>query len=364
MAVFDIVFEGGGAKGSAFAGALNALKENGHSTRRLVGTSAGAITATLIAAGYTPTELLQVVNEKQPNGKPRFAAFLDRPTAADFTQAQKEGSDTIRALQEVHVPLVADHVLLNALLHSSVYCQLFCLVECGGLYAGLNFVEWLTEKLAAKGIENETFGSFFGKSGIDLSVVTSDTTAMEMLVLNHRTAPDVPLVWGVRMSMSIPFIWQEVVWREEWGTYLGESKAGNTFVDGGMLSNFPIGLISGPATEVMGDPPASQALSLGLMLDEKLSASGAPPASPSEPVDDLKVIRRVEKLLDTMMGAADNAEVDAHASEICRLPVKGYGTTEFNMSSEKLAFLIQSSHDAMTAYLKEHNLLAGVAGSE
>ena len=46
MATFDMVFEGGGAKGTAFVGALEVLFAAGHKHRRLVGTSAGAITAT------------------------------------------------------------------------------------------------------------------------------------------------------------------------------------------------------------------------------------------------------------------------------------------------------------------------------
>lgn len=31
-----------------------------------------------------------------------------------------------------------------------------------------------------------------------------------LLVLNHRTAPDCPVVYAVRMSMSIPLVWDEV----------------------------------------------------------------------------------------------------------------------------------------------------------
>src|SRR6516164_4667140 len=88
MAVFDVVFEGGGAKGWAFVGALTALAENGHSIRRLIGTSAGAITAPTVAAGYSPAELLALVTEKL-DGKPRFATFMDRPAAASFTEQEK-----------------------------------------------------------------------------------------------------------------------------------------------------------------------------------------------------------------------------------------------------------------------------------
>jgi hypothetical protein len=51
MALFDMAFEGGGAKGSAFVGALEMLEAKGHKHRRLIGTSAGANTATLVAAG-------------------------------------------------------------------------------------------------------------------------------------------------------------------------------------------------------------------------------------------------------------------------------------------------------------------------
>ena len=50
---FDMVFEGGGAKGMVFVGAFKVLEDRGHTARRLVGTSAGAITATLLTAGDT-----------------------------------------------------------------------------------------------------------------------------------------------------------------------------------------------------------------------------------------------------------------------------------------------------------------------
>jgi len=358
LAIFDVVFEGGGAKGSAFVGALKALSERGHRTRRLIGTSAGAITATLTAAGYSPDELSKVVNEKLPDGKPRFAAFMDKPRAADFTEEQKDASDTIRALRAVHVPMLADRVILNLLLESPIYPQLFSFVECGGFFAGANFVEWLTEKLVAKGLgENETMATFFEKKQVDLSVVTSDTTAMQMLVLNHRTAPDVPLVWAVRMSMSIPFIWREVIWQESWGSYLGQPKTGNTFVDGGMLSNFPLRLIAEPDAPIMGDTDPAGALNLGLLLDGKLPITGLP-AQPSRAQHDFRVVGRISALLDTMMDANDNEYILAHASEICRLPVQGVGTTEFNMSDQKLALLVNGGYQAMLDHLNTLHLAA------
>jgi NTE family protein len=47
---YDMVFEGGGAKGMVFVGAMQEFESRGHSHDRLLGTSAGAITAALLAA--------------------------------------------------------------------------------------------------------------------------------------------------------------------------------------------------------------------------------------------------------------------------------------------------------------------------
>jgi predicted acylesterase/phospholipase RssA len=356
MAQFDVVFEGGGAKGSAFVGALTALAAAGHSTRRLVGTSAGAITASLLAVGYTPQEMFAAVNERL-NGKPRFASFMDHPHGDEFTQAEKDASDTMVTLEKLHIPLVAGHVVLKGLLATPLYPTLFSIVECGGVYAGSAFVAWLIEKLAAKGIAaTDTLADVHAKKKVDLSVVTSDTSDMEMLVLNHRTAPDVPIAWAVRMSMSIPMIWREVVWQDAWGTYRGRSKTGNVIVDGGVLSNFPIRLIDESVPEIMGDTDPAAALNLGLLLDECLAVPGVNPTPPPLPLQEIRVVQRLSRLMDTMMGAQDNDEMRQHAGEVCRLPVKGYGTTEFDIPDAKLKALVDAGRDSLAAHLKSRNL--------
>jgi predicted acylesterase/phospholipase RssA len=363
MANFDVVFEGGGAKGSAFVGGLTALKEAGHTMRRLIGTSAGAITAALIAAGFSAEEMLAAVNE-QHDGKPRFTTFMDRPKAADFSIRDRQNSETFRALQALHVPMVANDAVLGLLLDTPVYPTLFCVVESGGVFSGAAFRAWLQEKLGTKGIApTDTLADMFQKTGVDLSVVASDTTDMEMLVLNHRTAPRLPIVWAVRMSMSIPLVWREVVWQESWGTYLARSKANNTIVDGGVLSNFPIKLIAESVPEIMGDTDPNGALNLGLLLDEMLAIPGTNPALPPKDLTQLPVVQRVSRLIDTMMGAQDNDEIRKHQSEICRLPVKGYGTTEFNMAAPKLRSLVEGGHGAMAAHLKSRGLSGRLAAT-
>jgi NTE family protein len=365
MALYDAVFEGGGAKGVAFVGALEVLQENGHALRRYVGTSAGAITATLLAAKYTTAEMMAAVMEKQADGSPRFSSFMDIPKAADFAQGVRDQSITAEVLKEIDLPFVPsslegriDATLLARLLDNSLYARLFSFTECGGFYSGRTFLQWIREKLAAKGIQPEdTLAVFAKKTGSDLSVVASDTSDMEMLVLNHRTAPEVPVANAVRMSMSIPFVWQEVVWQDAWGRYMGRVKTGNTIVDGGVLSNFPIRLIAcedEEVREIMGDTDANAAGNLGLMIDEALQVPGAPATNQTPlPITRLRVMKRVSRLVDTMTGAADNEMVRRFESAICRLPAQGYGTLEFGMTGDRLDKFIEAARAAMRAHLNK-----------
>src|SRR5215471_1618292 len=363
MAKFDAVFEGGGAKGIAFVGALEVLQQHGHALRRYIGTSAGAITATLLAAKYTCEEMMQAINERLPDGKPRFSSFMDIPDGDDFSPHVRDNSTIMMALKEVNLPWVPDAFernidtkLLDTLLKNSIFARLFSFTECGGYYSGHTFLAWIREKLAAKGIgPTDTLATFAEKTGSDLSVVASDTTDMEMLVLNHRTAPNVPVANAVRMSMSIPFVWQEVVWQPEWGTYLGREKAGNAVVDGGMLSNFPIRLIATTDEEIraiMGDTDPNEAGNLGLLIDETIPVPGAADTAKTPlPITRLRTVQRLSRLVDTMMGAADGDGIRRFPSVICRLPAKGYGTLEFGMEGERLEAFINAARTAMEAHL-------------
>ena len=56
--VIDIVFAGGGAKGVGHLGAIWAFHKLGIKFKRLAGTSAGAITASVVAAGFDCDQLL------------------------------------------------------------------------------------------------------------------------------------------------------------------------------------------------------------------------------------------------------------------------------------------------------------------
>lgn len=58
----DAVFEGGGVKGIAFVGAVEMMECKGYSWNKLAGTSAGAIVAALLAAGYNSAEIKELMH--------------------------------------------------------------------------------------------------------------------------------------------------------------------------------------------------------------------------------------------------------------------------------------------------------------
>lgn len=61
-----MVLSGGGARGLAHVGVLQAMAEQGAEPQVLAGTSSGAIVAALHAAGYSGEEMLQFFIEKNP----------------------------------------------------------------------------------------------------------------------------------------------------------------------------------------------------------------------------------------------------------------------------------------------------------
>jgi NTE family protein len=367
MALYDLVFKGGGAKGMAFAGALQVFQDAGHDHRRVVGTSAGAITAMLTGAGYTPAELTEACTATDDDGNPVFASFMDVPAESDFTKGMIEDCETLTLMKRAGFPFSglfedAEEKIIKLLLRLELYRELFSFNECGGFYAGDAALNWMRQRLVEKGMAADiTWAAFAAKTNKDVSVVTTDVTDKEMVVLNARTAPNVPVAESVRMSMSIPFVWREMIWKEEWGTYnvLGadgkttaRDKVDHIFVDGGVLSNFPLRLIAESSAEVeavMGKTDPNGAGNLGLFLDATVAVPGAENSNTRRPR--LRAADRVTRLIDTLTDSSDLAVMRQYQSYVCRLPVGGFGTTEFRMSSERQKLLIGSGTTAMKDYL-------------
>ncbi len=365
---YDLVFEGGGAKGMVFVGALQAFEAEGHTFGRLLGTSAGAITATLLAAGYTAREMLDALAEKRGECSV-FAGFMSAP--APFEKTAIQASATREFLRRIDLPLIPerfeeklDDVLAEWIAKLPGLRHVFSFIERGGWYAADNFLDWLKQKLDVGACHGQprqfsglTLEQFYDVTHVDLSLVAVDTTANRMLVLNHQTAPNVPVVWAVRMSMSIPLVWEEVIWQAEWGCYRGRELTRHTIVDGGLLSNFPLELFvsdSASVIDLMGPKVGNPVL--GMLIDETLSTGAADITGGNDAtlnIDELQTVKRLTNLLDTMMCARDKMVLDEFETLVVHLPAQGYSTTDFNMSDERRELLVQAGRNAMKAYLEE-----------
>ena len=201
----DGVFEGGGVRGIGHVGAACVMEQAGYRFCRLAGSSAGAIVAALLAAGYDCGEL------KREMGR------------ADYRRMR--GRDRLDRLGTLGKGA-------SLLLHLGIYDT---------VYLG----QWVRELLQNKGVE--TFGDLKG-TGRQLKITASDVTARKLLIfpdslMEFGRDPDSFPVWeAVRMSAGIPIYFEPCRLSDRRGrTHL--------IVDGGLLSNYPIWLFDGRETK-------------------------------------------------------------------------------------------------------------------
>jgi NTE family protein len=201
----DLILEGGGVRGIGLVGALTVLLEQGYTFPRVGGTSAGAIVASLAAAGV-PAERLR-----------EELAQLDYRRFADTSLLDK-------------LPL------LGPLL--SVTFQ-------NGYYEGREINRWIAGLLEEQGVRTFRDLRLPPDPGSDLApeqqyklvVVVADVTQGRLVRLPwdyerlYGLDPDEQSVAdAVQASSAIPYVYEPV------------RLAGSLLVDGGLLSNFPIAM--------------------------------------------------------------------------------------------------------------------------
>jgi NTE family protein len=320
----DFVFEGGGVKGIGLAGALATLEERDYRAQNIAGTSAGAITAALLAAGYSASELREII------------------VSLDYRQFEDRG-------WEDKIPLIER--------------SLSMLLDLG-LYEGDRFLAWIRERLEAKGVR--TFADLVHDEFADdpryrsrLQVVASDVTTHELLVLPRDATKlgiepdDLDVALAVRMSMSIPVFFEPVrIVNEKTGQV-------HVIVDGGMLSNFPVWLFDCPNGEVPEWP------TFGLLLVEpkpRTPIGARLPAPRMTGKGPGAVIDYVKALAQTMMEAHDRLYVEqANYARTIPIPTLGVGTTEFDLSRERALALYDSGRWAAEKFLDNWDFEAYIA---
>lgn len=152
----DGVFEGGGVRGIAFLGALRCCADVGLSWRKVAGTSAGAITAALVAANFQIDHLEKII------GSMNFMEFLTEKTSS----------------------LILNGNPADDLSHPLWLILWLQLAGKSGQYSGEPFRRWMAGMLRKQGLTSFSSLKEQSSDGVmrELKVVTSDISRGEMLV--------------------------------------------------------------------------------------------------------------------------------------------------------------------------------------
>jgi len=304
----NAVFEGGGVKAFGMLGALYEAEQRGWEWVNTAGTSAGAIIASLIAAGYTAVEIKEMfwgINLKK---------FKDK-SCLDL------------------IPYLGPAL--------SLWFE-------NGLYEGRYLEEWIGNKLAEKRIY--TFRDLILKEYPDndirrykLVIIATDVSRRKLLRLPHdikdyHIAPDnLEVAKAVRMSTSLPIFYEPYRL-----TYYNRQKQKNIsyIIDGGVLSNFPVWIFDGDGV------PSRPTFGFKIVeSDEEM------PAVINNPLDYFKSI------LSTMLEAHDKLHQLDPKSDVrtISIPSLGVKTVDFETMDHNKDKLFQSGIQAAVSFFEKWN---------
>lgn len=305
----DGVFQGGGVKGLALAGALEAFAE-GNPARpgkyfdkwvQLAGTSAGAIVAAYLATGHDAAQTAALIKETN------FAQFEDFGPGGRFVGGATN------------------------------------LVRFHGLARGRVFRDWFDKQVAG-----QTF-SDVERAGRTLRLIATDITRREMLVLpealaEYRRSKGAAVIDpaafavadAVRMSMSIPYFFQPVELVHK------ETGLTSTIVDGGVLSNFPVWIFDTEKT-----PPAKPTFGFKLIGGKGVAGGlGALTHALGWPAE------MGSDIFHTATDAWDAHWVRASTwVRTCAIKAGDIGTTDFGLSEAQKEWLLNSGRKAASDFL-------------
>jgi len=316
MEIRNLVFEGGGMKGIAYAGAIRELDRRGllGAVTRVAGASAGAITAAFLAVGVEPAELEKILRETD------FAAFMDGKGWV-FRDASR-----LFDAYGVHPGNTAEDWLRSQIAH-------------------------LTERLTGRAQPDLTFAELAALAAAypgrarDLHVVTTNLSQRMTEVFSASSRPDVPIYKAVRMSMSIPLFFEAYPFN------------GDLYVDGGVSWNYPIDLFDGvhktPAIGAEPSGPAVQPATLGFCLGTKAENDAAREDWRLPRVDITDFQGYAKALVSFILSSSTLLHLDEAAlARTIFIDDAGVAMTEFTLSKEMQDELIENGAAATRAWFE------------
>jgi NTE family protein len=217
------------------------------------------------------------------------------------------------------------------------------LLLAGGLYSLLPLEHWLTKALSRKGFD--TFGDRVlpdaeARYRHRLQVITSDLAREAMVVLPRDAGvygiePDaMPVARAVLMSACIPLYFRPVRWR------------GGVFVDGGLLSNFPVWLFDAPG--------APRWPTFGFHFQDAPTAQ--PPRPPRWPWDIALAS------IGAMLGNQNARQVPgSDVARVIEVPTLGISPTDFNLSRAQRTALYRAGYESGARFFASWDFGAHVA---
>lgn len=194
-----LVLSGGGAKGIAHIGVIQALEDNDIPIDYITGTSMGAIVGSLYACGYTPDEMMDLIRSE---GFANWSkGIIDKHLTYYFLQDRQQ--PTLISIN----PSDSDSTLWNAVLPTSLINPLpmnFAFLELYAPYTA-------------------QCGGDFNKLFVPFRSVCSDMTNKRRIVSASGSLGD-----AVRASMSFPLVFHPI------------RRDGALLYDGGIFDNFPV----------------------------------------------------------------------------------------------------------------------------
>lgn len=108
----------------------------------------------------------------------------------------------------------------------------------GAVLKGEEYRKWVHEVISQKVDPNITLLDLFNKSNIDFVMTATciyapgDEFTEGINYFSHKHTPNIPLIVAINASMSFPFIFPPIIYKDY------------QFIDGGVLDNFPLDQVS------------------------------------------------------------------------------------------------------------------------
>ncbi len=210
----NLVFQGGGVRGIAYAGALESMPGEIR-IKGVAGTSAGAIVAALLAIGESPSKIKSILED------PELRTFLyeeDVNRVEHMKASMRELDPLIR--EALGTGKVSFWTLWSKRSQiQSLFAEIGNAWQARGLHRSDKLGIWLS-----KVFQNKTFSDVVLE---DLQIVAADVSRQQYLVYKKSNHLGMPIAQAVHASVSIPVFFVPFLA----GTDL--------LVDGGILSNYP-----------------------------------------------------------------------------------------------------------------------------